>query len=82
MTTTTALLNRALATQGEQGELLGDRARGPAKPPIPRLRRDTPSPALKAVNVGKAPTIYDRGVVVALGPVVGMDGYAGGRQPS
>ena len=48
------------------------------------------------MNVGKAPTIYDRGVAlglvlgmvgyagggVALGPVLGMDGYAGGRQPS
>jgi hypothetical protein len=47
------------------------------------------------MNVGKAPTIYDRGASlgpvlgmdgyveggVALGPVLGMDGYARGWQP-
>ena len=48
------------------------------------------------MNAGKAPTIYEGGVAlgpvlgmdgyagveVALGPGLGMDGYAGGRQPS
>jgi hypothetical protein len=67
----------------------------PAKPPIPPGTRHA-EPSTKAMNVGKAPTIYDRGVAlgpvlgmdgyagggVALGPVLGMDGYAGGRQPS
>jgi hypothetical protein len=67
----------------------------PAKPPIPPGTRHA-EPSTKAMNVGKAPTIYDRGVAlgpvlgmdgyagrgVALGSVLGMDGYAGGRQPS
>jgi hypothetical protein len=47
------------------------------------------------MNIGEAPTIYEGGVAlgpvlgmdgydrgVALGPILGMDGYAGGRQPS
>ena len=48
------------------------------------------------MNVCKAPNIYEGGVAlgpvegmdayagvgVALGPVLGMDGYGGGRQPS
>jgi hypothetical protein len=52
-------------------------------------------PSSKAINVGKAPNIYEGGVALgpvqgmdayaglgmALGPVLGMDGYAGGRQP-
>ena len=65
------------------------------KPCIPPATRHA-EPSTKAMNVSKAPTIYDRGVAlgpvlgmdryaeggVALGPVLGMDGYAGGRQPS
>jgi hypothetical protein len=63
-----------------------------AKPSIPTATRH--AELSSNANVGKAPTIYHRGVAlgpvlgmdgyaeggVALGPVLGMDGYAGGRQ--
>jgi hypothetical protein len=44
-------------------------------------------PNTKAMNVGKASTIYKGGVALGPvlgmdGPLLGMDGYAGGRQPS
>jgi hypothetical protein len=64
-------------------------------PTIPPATRHA-EPNAKAMNVGKAPTIYKGGVALgpvlgmdgyagvglALGPVLGMDGHAGGRQPS
>ena len=47
-----------------------------ANPCIPPATRHA-EPSTKAMNVGKAPTIYEGGV--AVGPVLGMDGYAGGE---